>query len=98
MKKNNIFQRFKNFSNFERSSESAYDSSSSSEPMGRAFLPDRGTNFICNCNLSSFWSEPIVKTFRPEIIEPESLLEDKHQCEYCRETNYSSPYYDTDFT
>ena len=63
-------------------------------------MPDRdqGINLICNCNLSSNWSEPIFKIIGPEELTSEEVLENKHICEYCRETNYSSPYYDTDFT
>ena len=61
-------------------------------------MPDLGINSICDCNLSSNWSEPIVKIIRPEELISEEVLENEHICEYCRETNYSSPYYDTDFT
>jgi len=61
-------------------------------------MPDLGINLICDCNLSSNWSEPIVKIVGPEELISEEVLESKHICEYCRETNYSNPYYDTDFT
>jgi len=39
-----------------------------------------------------------VRSTTPKEVIPEEVLENKHICDYCRETNYSSPYYDTDFT
>lgn len=49
-------------------------------------------------NLSSNWSEPIVNINGPEEVISEEASQNKHLCDYCKETNYTNPYYDTDFT